>query len=59
MEWPLSILINYGFLSFMAGPRGCIGNVFAKVEFKHLLAAVIEGSSLSRMGRGRWLLRRD
>ncbi|RPA96817.1 cytochrome P450 [Choiromyces venosus 120613-1] len=32
---------NYGFLTFLAGPRGCIGNVFAKVEFKCLLAATI------------------
>jgi len=32
---------NYGFLTFLAGPRGCIGNVFAKVEFKCLLAAAI------------------
>jgi len=32
---------NYGFLTFLAGPRGCIGNVFAKVEFKCLLAVTI------------------
>ena len=32
---------NYGILTFLVGPRGCIGNVFAKVEFKFLLAAVI------------------
>ena len=23
---------NYGFLTFLAGPRGCIENVFAKLE---------------------------
>lgn len=32
---------NYSFMTFLAGPRGCIGNVFAKVEFKCLLAALI------------------
>ncbi|KAH0614630.1 uncharacterized protein H6S33_000266 [Morchella sextelata] len=32
---------NYAFLTFLAGPRGCIGNVFAKLEFKCLLAAMI------------------
>ena len=32
---------NYGSLSFLAGLRGCIRNIFAKVEFKCLLAAVI------------------
>lgn len=32
---------NYSFMTFLAGPRGCIGNVFAKVEYKCLLAALI------------------
>lgn len=32
---------NYAFMTFLAGPRGCIGNVFAKVEYKCLLAALI------------------
>ena len=32
---------NYGFLSFLAGSRGFIGNVFAKVEFRCLLAVMI------------------
>lgn len=32
---------NYAFMTFLAGPRGCIGNVFAKIEYKCLLAALI------------------
>ncbi|CUS11563.1 unnamed protein product [Tuber aestivum] len=32
---------NYGFLTFLAGPRGCIGHVFARAEFKCLLAAAV------------------
>ena len=32
---------NYRFLTFLAGLRGCIRNMFAKVEFKSLLAATI------------------
>ena len=46
---------NYGFLWFLAGPGGCIGNVFAKVEFKGPPAATIDklDPSLSRVGRGR------
>ena len=32
---------NYGFLSFLVGPRGCIGNVFAKVKFRCLFVVVI------------------
>lgn len=32
---------NYAFMTFLAGPRGCIGNVFAKVEYKCLMAALI------------------
>lgn len=38
---------NYSFMTFLAGPRGCIGNVFAKVEYKCLLAALIGMFSLS------------
>lgn len=32
---------NYAFMTFLAGPRGCIGNVFAKLEYKCLMAALI------------------
>lgn len=32
---------NYGFLSFLAGPRGCLGNAFAKGEFACILLAWI------------------
>lgn len=32
---------NYAFLTFLHGPRSCIGQSFAKVEFQCLLAAVI------------------
>lgn len=32
---------NYAFLTFLHGPRSCIGQAFAKAEFACLLAAVI------------------
>jgi cytochrome P450 len=32
---------NYAFLSFLHGPRSCIGQVFAKAELACLLAAVV------------------
>ena len=32
---------NYAFLTFLHGPRSCIGQSFAKAEFAYLLAAVI------------------
>lgn len=32
---------NYSFLTFLHGPRGCIGQSFAKAEFACLLAAVV------------------
>ena len=46
-----SVVGNYGFLSFLAGFR----DVYAGVEYKRPRLA---GSSLGRMGRGRWFLRR-
>jgi len=42
---------NYGFLSFLAGSRGFIGNVFAKVEFKCLLAVTIGRFEFSQDGK--------
>ena len=42
---------NYGFLTFLAGPRGCIGNVFAKVEFKCLLAVTIGRFAFEQDGK--------
>ena len=32
---------NYAFLTFLHGPRSCIGQAFAKAEFACLVAAVI------------------
>lgn len=52
---------NYAFMTFLAGPRGCIGSVFAKIEFKCLLAALIGMVSSWGMGYrvganlGRWI----
>ena len=39
---------NCGFLTSPAGPRVCIGNVFAKMELKGLFAAVIYRFQLER-----------
>jgi len=46
-----------GFSYFPGGLRGCIWNVFAKVEFKCLFATAIDRLRLSRTGIGRWLSR--
>ena len=43
---------NYGFLTFLAGFRGCIGNVFAKVEFRCLLAVMIGRFEFEQDGKG-------
>ena len=32
---------NYAFMTFLHGPRSCIGQAFAKAEFAALLAAVV------------------
>ncbi|KAL7269806.1 hypothetical protein RUND412_007511 [Rhizina undulata] len=32
---------NYAFMTFLAGPRGCIGAQFSRVEFKCLLAGIV------------------
>ena len=32
---------NYSFMTFLHGPRGCIGSAFAKSEFHHALAAMV------------------
>lgn len=32
---------NYAFMTFLHGPRGCIGQAFARAEFACLLAAVV------------------
>ena len=37
----VSGLSNYNVLTFLAGPRNCIGINFAKMEFKALLAALV------------------
>jgi len=42
---------NYGFLSFLAGSRGCIGDVFARMEFEYLLAATIRRFEFEQDGR--------
>ena len=42
---------NYGFLSFLTGSGGFIGNVFAKVKFRCLLAAMIGRFEFSQDGK--------
>jgi len=48
MEWPLSRVI-VGFSYPWGG--GCIGNIFAEVEFKCLLAATIGGLEFEKDGK--------
>ena len=40
-RWEKPVGNNLSFLAFMSGPRGCIGSLFAKVEFKCLLMALL------------------
>ena len=40
-RWDKPVGNNYSFLTFLSGPRGCIGASFAKAEFKCLLMAMI------------------
>ncbi|KAK4452964.1 cytochrome P450 4V2 [Podospora aff. communis PSN243] len=42
---------NYAFMTFLAGPRGCIGKEFAKAEFACLLAAWV-GRFKMELGEG-------
>ena len=42
---------NYGLLPFLAESRGFIGNVFAKVGFRCLLAAMIGRFEFSQDGK--------
>jgi len=45
---------NYRFLTFLAEPRECIENVFAKVEFRCLLAVMIGRFEFKRGGGVVW-----
>ena len=40
-RWEKPVGNNYSLLTFLSGPRGCIGSSFAKVEFKCLLVALL------------------
>ena len=40
-RWEKQVGSNNAFLTFMSGPRGCIGSLFAKAEVKCLLMAMV------------------
>ena len=44
--WGDAVGGNYGFLTFLAGPRGCVVDVFVKVAFKRPLAPTISRCEL-------------
>jgi cytochrome P450 len=43
---------NYNYLTFLAGPRSCIGRRFAEVEMKILLAALIQRLRFEEIVKG-------
>ncbi len=43
---------NYNYLTFLAGPRSCIGRRFAEVEMKIILAALIQRLRFEEVMKG-------
>jgi cytochrome P450 len=46
-------LSNYSYLTFLQGPRSCIGRRFAEVEMKVLLVALIQRLQFDEVVKGR------
>jgi len=44
---------NYNYLTFLQGPRSCIGRKFAEVEMKVLLVALIQRIQFDEVVKGR------
>jgi cytochrome P450 len=44
---------NYGYLTFLQGPRSCIGRRFAETEMKVLLVALIQRLRFDEVVKGR------
>jgi cytochrome P450 len=44
---------NYNYLTFLQGPRSCIGRKFAETEFKVLLVALIQRLRFDEVVKGR------
>ena len=44
---------NYSYLTFLQGPRSCIGRKFAEVEMKVLLVALIQRIHFDEVVKGR------
>ena len=44
---------NYNYLTFLQGPRSCIGRRFAETEMKVLLAALIQRLKFEEVEKGR------
>ena len=53
-----SVESNYKFPTFLAGPRGCIEDVFAEVEFKCRLAVEIGRFEFEQDGKREVVVRR-
>jgi cytochrome P450 len=47
-----STVTNYHYLTFLQGPRSCIGRRFSEVEFKVLLAALIRHLKFDEIVKG-------
>ena len=44
---------NYSYLTFLQGPRGCIGRRFAETEMKVLLVALVQRLRFDEVVKGR------
>lgn len=50
-------ITNYSYLTFLQGPRSCIGRRFAETEMKVLLAAMIQRLQFDEVVKGRYVER--
>lgn len=51
-------ITNYSYLTFLQGPRSCIGRRFAETEMKVLLAALIRRLRFDEVVKGRHVVKK-
>ena len=52
-------MTNYSYLTFLQGPRNCIGRRFAEVEMKVLLVSLIQRFRFDEVVKGRHIERKS